>query len=103
METDYQRALELALPKHGLEFSREVEIPVAYEGVLLTTRRVDFSVTDGNDTLLLETKARREILPEDLEQCLMYLQKSNQRLCLLVNFGQFPLGIKRLLHTPSHS
>lgn len=28
MEVDYQRALELALPKQGLEFQREVEIPM---------------------------------------------------------------------------
>jgi hypothetical protein len=28
MEVDYQRALELALPKYGLRFQREVEIPM---------------------------------------------------------------------------
>ena len=32
MEVDYQRALELALPKKGLEYQREVEIPIAYDG-----------------------------------------------------------------------
>jgi len=31
MEVDYQRALKLALPKRGLEFEREVEIPIAYD------------------------------------------------------------------------
>jgi hypothetical protein len=38
MEVDYQRALELALPKYGLQFEREVEIPVAYDGVVVTKR-----------------------------------------------------------------
>ncbi len=28
MEVDYQRALELALPKHGLQLQRELEVPV---------------------------------------------------------------------------
>ncbi len=74
MEVDYQRALELALPKQGLSFDREVEIGVAYEGVIVTKRRVDFVITDGARELLLETKARSSILAEDVEQCLLYLQ-----------------------------
>jgi GxxExxY protein len=100
MEVDYQRALELALPKHGLEYQREVEIPIAYDGVVVTKRRVDFVVWRDRDELLLETKARSAILPEDVEQCLLYLHQGGYRLCLLVNFGQKPLGIRRFVHTP---
>jgi GxxExxY protein len=44
MEVDYQRALALALPKSGLQFQREVEIPIAYDGVVVTRRRVDFVI-----------------------------------------------------------
>ena len=44
MEIDYQRALELALPKWGLEFEREVDIPLSYDGVVVTKRRVDFRI-----------------------------------------------------------
>ena len=100
MEVDYQRALELALPKKGLEFQREVEIPIAYDGVVVTKRRVDFVVWNDSDELLLETKAKSEIQSEDIEQCLLYLHQSGHRLCLLVNFGHKPLGIRRLIHTP---
>jgi GxxExxY protein len=100
MEVDYQRALELALPKRGLEFQREVEIAIAYDGVVVTKRRVDFVVWKVSDELLLETKARSAILPEDVEQCLLYLHQGDYRLCLLVNFGERPLGIRRLVHTP---
>jgi hypothetical protein len=32
------------LPKRGLEYQREVEIPIAYDGVVVTRRRVDFVV-----------------------------------------------------------
>jgi GxxExxY protein len=100
MEVDYQRALELALPKRGLEFQREVEIAIAYDGVVVTKRRVDFVVWKDSDELLLETKARSTILPEDVEQCLLYLHQGDYRLCLLVNFGERPLGIRRFVHTP---
>ena len=100
MEVDHQRALELALPKRGLQFQREVEIPIAYDGVVITKRRVDFVIWDDSDELLLETKARSTILPEDVEQCLLYLHQSGYRVCLLVNFGEKPLGVRRFVHTP---
>ena len=87
MEVDYQRALELALPKRGLQYQREVEIPIAYDGVIVTRRRVDFVVWNDDGELLLETKAKSVILPEDVEQCLLYLHQGGYRLCLLVNFG----------------
>lgn len=99
MEVDYQRALELALPKHGLAFQREVEIPIAYDGVVVTKRRVDFVIWDDVDELLLETKAKSAVLPEDVEQCLLYLHQGNYRVCLLINFGEKPLGMRRFVHT----
>ena len=101
MEIDYQRALELALSKQQVEFEREIEVPILYEGVVVTTRRVDFVINDGRSELLLETKARSVLLAEDIEQYLLYLHQGRYPLCLLVNFGQKPLGIKRLVHTPT--
>ncbi len=100
MEVDYQRALELALPKRGLQFQREVEIPITFDGVVVTKRRVDFVIWNDTDELILETKARSVILPEDVEQCLLYLHQGGYQLCLLVNFGEKPLGIRRFVHTP---
>ena len=101
-EVDYQRALALALPKHGLQFQREVEIPLTYDGIVITKRRVDFVIWNGTEELLLEVKAKSAILPEDIEQCLLYLHQGGYRLCLLVNFGEKPLGIRRLVHIPEH-
>lgn len=100
MEVDYQRALELALSKCGLQCQREIEIPIAYDGVVVTKRRADFFIWTDSDELLLETKARSALLPEDVEQCLLYLHQGGFRLCLLVNFGQKPLGVRRFVHTP---
>jgi len=100
MEVDYQRALEIALPQKGLQHQREVEIGIAYDGVIVSKRRVDFVVGDGKDELILETKARSQFLPEDTEQCLLYLNQGGYRLCLLVNFGEKPLGIKRYVNMP---
>jgi GxxExxY protein len=100
MEVDYQRALGIALSKSGLAYEREVEIPIAYDGFVVTKRRVDFVIGNDKDGMLVETKARSTILPEDVEQCLLYLHQGGYRMCLLVNFGEKPLGIRRFVHTP---
>lgn len=100
MEVDYQRALELALTKRGIQYQREVEIGIVYEGVVVTKRQVDFVIWDDSEELLLETKARSTLLPEDAEQCLLYLHQGGYRRCLLVNFGEKPLGIRRFVYAP---
>ena len=100
MEVDYQRALEIALSKRGLSWQREVEIPITYDEVVVTKRRVDYLIADASDELILETKAASTIKPEDIEQCLLYLHQGNYRLCLLVNFGEKPLKPRRFVHTP---
>ena len=100
MEVDYQRALALELGKRGIQFQREFEIPIRHDGVIVTRRRVDFLIWDQTNEMLLETKARKAILDEDIEQCLLYLQNGNYQVCLLVNFGEKPLGRKRLVYTP---
>jgi GxxExxY protein len=99
-EVDYQRALKMALGKEGLAFEREVEVPIAYDDVIVTKRRVDFVVTDERDEIILETKAKSAILPEDVEQCLLYLNQGGYQVCLLINFGEKPLGVRRFVHTP---
>jgi GxxExxY protein len=96
-----QRALEIALPKFGIQFEREVEIPIVYDGVTVTKRRVDFKCWDERDELLLETKAAEAIRPQDAEQSLLYVTKGNQKLVLLVNFGEKPLRPRRFVNTPT--
>jgi GxxExxY protein len=100
MEVDYQRALEIALPGKCLSFLREAEIPIYFDGQPITHRRVDFVIWDDHHTILLEIKAAREVRSEDIEQCLLYLQNGNFRVCLLANFGQVPLGKRRFVHSP---
>lgn len=100
MEVDYQRALEIELSKRGLAWQREVEVPITYDGVVVTKRRVDFLISDDQDELIMETKAASTILPEDVEQCLLYLTRGDYRLCLLINFGEKPIKPRRFVHTP---
>jgi len=76
-----------------------VEIPIVYEGVIITRRWVDFVIEQGADQLILETKASSQIRPEDVEQCLLYLHQGRYRLCFLMNFGERLLKVRRFVQS----
>ncbi len=99
-EVDYHRALEEALRERKLQYEHEVEVPVAYGSKVVAALRVDFRVRDDRDVLILEAKAKPRLLRQDGEQCLRYLQQGRYRICLLVNFGQKPIGRRRFVYTP---
>jgi hypothetical protein len=75
MAVDCQRASEIAPKKRGLQFQRGVEVPIVCEGELATGRRVDLVVWCDLQELIMETKARAALLPEDIGQCLLDLQQ----------------------------
>ncbi|MCX6344415.1 MAG: GxxExxY protein [Armatimonadetes bacterium] len=97
-EVVYQRALALELEAAGIEFTREVNVPVFYKGKHIDTRRVDFVIGD----CIVEIKARKELLPEDLIQTLSYLRASGYKVALLLNFGAQKLEIKRFANDRAH-
>ena len=94
-EVIYQRALAIELRKAALDFSRELEVPIFYDGEEIGTRRVDFLV-EGE--VLVELKAM--VLLEDvhLAQGLNYLVAYKLDKGLLINFGARSLEVKRLRH-----
>lgn len=92
-EVVYQRALAREFEGEGLEFAREMWIPIFYKGAKLDTRRVDFLVED----ILVEIKAKAELEDVDFVQTLSYLRASGYRIALLLNFGGRRLQSKRLV------
>ena len=94
-EVIYQRALALELQAAGLEFEREVVVPVHYKGKEIGSRRVDFVVED----CMVEIKARSSFEREDYVQTLSYLKASGFGLALLVNFGAEKVEVKRLVNS----
>ena len=91
-EVIYQRALARELPRHNLEFSREVWLDVYYKGEKVGRKRVDFII----DEVLVEIKAKSELAAVDFVQTLSYLKASGYKIGLLLNLGGAKLGIKRL-------
>jgi GxxExxY protein len=92
-EVIYQRALAIEFAKAGLEFSREHEMEISYEGQRIGTRRVDFFV-EGK--IMVEIKAITVLEDVHLAQALNYLEAYNLEVGLLINFGAKSLQFKRV-------
>jgi len=95
-EVIYQRALTLELVKAGLNFQRELEVPIFYKEYLeaIGTRRVDFLV---EGIVLVELKAQIELNDTHINQILNYLKAYKMEVGLLINFGEKSLKFKRLV------
>jgi GxxExxY protein len=84
----------------GLDFQREVDVPVYYKGQKIGTRRVDF-VVEG---CMLEIKVKSTFDPQDYVQAESYVKAAGCPLGLLVNFGGLKIEIKRIAnHAGKHN
>jgi len=92
-EVIYQRCLEIEMEKQGLKFSRELDLDIYYEGLLVGTRRVDFLV---EEKIMVELKALAKLEDVHLAQALNYLEAYKLETGLLLNFGARSLEIKRV-------
>jgi len=95
-EVIYQKALALELDKAGLNFKRELAVPIFYKDNLkpIGTRRVYFLV---EDKVLIELKALIALDDLHLNQILNYLKAYKIEIGLLINFGEKSLDFKRLI------
>ncbi len=95
-EVIYQRAMAIEMRKMGLNFSREMEMPIYYEGEEIGTRRVDF-FAEGK--IMVELKAIIELNDSNLNQCRNYLEAYTLPVGVLLNFGSKSLQYKRIYNS----
>ncbi|MBK7175283.1 MAG: GxxExxY protein [Bacteroidales bacterium] len=95
LEIVYKDALEYEFKKANIPFEREKEYVVNYKDIILPHRfYADFVVYDG---IILEVKGVSSIPEGFIAQCINYLKVSQNKLALLVNFGELRLNYKRIL------
>jgi len=92
-EVIYQRCLAIELEKESINYEREKEMPIYYEGFQVGTRRADFIV---EEKVMVEIKAIVQLEDVHLAQGLNYLTAYNLAIGLLINFGSTSLQTKRL-------
>jgi len=95
-EVIYQRALEKEMLFHGIEFSREYEMPIFYKEEQIGMRRVDFLV---QGVVSVELKALTKLEDVHLAQAINYLEAYHLEVGLLINFGAKSLEFKRLINS----
>jgi GxxExxY protein len=98
LESAYQTCLCRELLIRGIGFQSQVPLPVEYRGLLLDCGyRLDLVV---NDSIIIEVKAVRRVLPIHRAQVLTYLKLTKYRLGLLINFNVEVLrsGLYRIIN-----
>ena len=92
LEKVYENALVHELRKKGVLAEAQRSIIVLYDGVVVGEYFADILV---NDTVIIELKASKNLDEVFTAQCLNYLKATGKPICLLLNFGQPRVEIKR--------
>lgn len=93
LEKVYENALAIELKKSGLSVKQQYSLPVYYEDELVGNYFADLLV---EDSVIVELKAVRELVPEFSAQVINYLKATRINTGLLINFGKPKIEIKRL-------
>jgi GxxExxY protein len=95
LEKVYENALAHELRKRGLSVLQQYLIDIEYDGIVVGQYVADLLV---DDTVLVEIKAIKCFDEIHTAQCLNYLKATRKSVCLLVNFGQPRVEVKRIVN-----
>lgn len=93
LEKVYENALAHQIRKAELQVQQQYGVRVHYDGVTVGEYAADLLV---EGVLLVELKAVREFDDIHLAQCLNYLKATGLPLCLLMNFANPRVKIRRI-------
>jgi GxxExxY protein len=96
-EKVHENALTREMTKNGLLVAQQVAITVRYDDVIVGAYMADLLV---ENVVLVELKAAKNLDPAHSAQCLNYLAATGLPICLLLNFGNPRLEIRRLVSGP---
>lgn len=98
IERVYANALFYEMTKEGLSIVREYPVKVQYDGIIVGEFFLDMLV---NDKVIIELKAVSTLNNDHLAQSFNYLRAAGLPACLLINFGQPKIQLRRLYPSPS--
>lgn len=94
-EIVYKDALEIEFRKAEIFYEREKEYEVVYKGIILPHKfYADFVISEK---IILEIKGKSQIAEADLAQSINYLKVSENKLAIIVNFGETKLNYKKIV------
>ena len=95
MEKVYENAPAHKLRKAGIRVKQQYPIKVHYDGIVVGNCVADLRV---EGCVLVELKAIKALSNIEMAECLNYLKATGLRVCLLLNFGQPRVEVKRIVH-----
>ncbi len=94
LEKVYENALAVELSKAQILFQQQAPMRVMYEDRVVGEYVADFLV---HETVLVELKAVSALTGVHQAQALNYLKATGLKVCLLLNFGNSRLEVKRVI------
>jgi len=95
LEKVYENALAIELRRQGLRVIQQGGISVRYESEIVGEYFADLVI---DDRIIVELKVARSLDSIHEAQCINYLRASGLPLCLLMNFSQPRLAVRRLIN-----
>jgi GxxExxY protein len=93
IEKVYENALAHDLWKFGLRVAQQHRVSVVYDNTVMGSYTADLLV---EDRVLVELKAVKALDRVHVAQCMNYLAATSLPVCLLLNFGQSQVEVRRL-------
>lgn len=87
-EKHYQKALELKFRNNGIDFKSQKEIKLPFENDHLGKFYLDFLLGKSDKKIILEIKKSKHITLEDIRQIKRYLEATEIKLGIIINFGR---------------
>lgn len=94
LEKVYENALVHELRKAGLHVKQQHGIEVQYDDIIVGQYFADLLV---EGYVLVELKAVKSLDEKHFAQCLNYLKATDISVCLLINFGNPKVEVKRVV------
>ena len=94
LEKVYENALAHELRKAGYFVQQQYGISVIYDGETVGIFDADLVV---NELVIVELKTVRTLTEVHMAQCMNYLRATGARICLLINFGNPKVEVKRII------
>ncbi|WP_212756866.1 GxxExxY protein [Usitatibacter rugosus] len=95
LEKVYENALCVELARSAVPVEQQRSVLVEYEGTVVGEYIPDLVV---DNEIIVELKVSDFLTRVDRAQCINYLRATGYRVCLLLNFGQRRLEVRRLVH-----
>ncbi len=95
LEKVYENAFAYELGKTGLSVKQQSVIQVKYDGITVGDYIADFLI---DECVLVEVKTVKQLDEIHVAQCMNYLKGTGLHICLLINFGNSRVEIKRIVN-----